>query len=130
MTAVLIDPIAAAREMLERVRSFRPTDDRILVEDLPQKRADGLILMLENPEMVDASSGTTDGSHGNYQRVGITGRVVAVGPGKWAEKKAVRIPIGVEPGEIITYTAWNDLPEGFLPPQYRLIRKNDIWGRS
>jgi co-chaperonin GroES (HSP10) len=107
---------------------LQPMRDLVLVRDLPPKPHHlGLVIIRENPELGDVISGTTDGSHGDYRHVACDGEVIAVGPGKYNEKTQRRIPVTVQPGDIVRYTAWNDLPD-LLPPGFRLIQQGDIWG--
>lgn len=105
---------------------FTPLHDGVLVRDLPQApRGDGLIVIRENPELVNAISGTTDGSGDDYRRVGIVGEVIAIGPGRLSKRNR-RIPMTVKPGYQVTCTAWNDLELG-LPKGFRLVCEGDIW---
>ena len=105
---------------------FTPLHDGVLVRDLPEApRGDGLIVIRENPELVNAISGTTDGSGDDYRRVGIVGEVIAIGPGRLSKRNR-RIPMTVKPGDRITCTSWNDLELG-LPKGFRLVREGDVW---
>lgn len=105
---------------------FKPLRDGVLVRDLdPPPAAGRIILALENPECVDAISGTTDGSHGNYSRRPVDGVVIACGPGRRSEKGVLR-PMSVKPGDRVRYTAWND-GEAWLPKGFRLVMEGDIW---
>jgi hypothetical protein len=105
---------------------FKPLRDGVLLRDLPEPRKDGLIIIRENPDVINAISGTTDGSGGDYRRVGIVGEVIAVGPGK-LDKKLRRVPMTLKPGDRVRVSSWNDgvnwLPEGF-----RLVQQADVWG--
>lgn len=106
--------------------TFTPLRDGVLVRDLPQQpRGDGLIIIRENPEMHDAVTGTTDGTHGDYRRIGVVGEIIACGPGRTSKKNRL-IPLSVQPGDRITYTAWNDADDA-LPAGFRLIQEGDIW---
>lgn len=106
---------------------FQPLRDGVVVRDFEvvTKTQSGLILALENPDCVDAISGTTDGSHGNYARISLEGVVVACGPGKRNEKGILR-PMQLKPGDRVRYTAWNDA-ENFFEKPFRLITEGDVW---
>lgn len=103
-----------------------PLHDRVLIERLPgAPRLDGLIVIRENPDCVDAVSATTDGDHADYRRVPILGRVVSVGRGKHDAKFRFH-PTVVKPGDVVVFTDWNDWAEA--PPGFHMVREGDIWG--
>lgn len=112
---------------------FQPLRDLVLVRDLQslQNRLSpgGIVMVLENPELVDVVSGTTDGSHGNYARESLEVEVVAIGPGKWIheKRKSWFKPTTLKPGDRVRCTAWNDAPDDALPAGYRLILEGDVW---
>lgn len=106
---------------------FQPLRDGVIVRDFGQKTHPlGLVLIRENPEMVDVVSNQTDGSHGDYRRIPIDGEVIAVGPGKY-DAKGRRKPTVVKPGDKVRYSTWNDAPD-VLPEGFRMIQEADIWG--
>lgn len=69
---------------------LKPTGDKILVEPLPPppKSAGGIMFADQ------------------YQLPSGTGRVVAVGPGKY-NRKGVLVPVDVQPGDVVQYR-WVD----------------------
>ncbi|HUD64704.1 MAG TPA: hypothetical protein VMQ17_09005 [Candidatus Sulfotelmatobacter sp.] len=104
---------------------FQPALDRVLVRRMEKSDDNGLVVIRENPHLVDVVSNQTDGNHGDYRRVPVLGIVVAVGPGKYNQKFKFK-PTTVKPGEVVIFTEWNDwadAPEGLY-----LIREADIWG--
>ena len=103
--------------------TIQPLHDRVLVRLLEKERADGLVIIRERPDCVDLVG---DGpQHSDHRRVGFTGVVVAVGPGKLDEKFKFRAT-RVKPGEVVTFSAWDDL-DGRIPG-HCMIREGDIWG--
>lgn len=105
-----------------RVRLLR---DRVLVRRIDKPTDSGLVVIREHPEMVDFIDGDKTGAHNDNRRVGLTGVVVAVGPGVYDEDGDFHRTT-VQPGEVVMFTAWNDAADIF--PGHNLIREGDIWG--
>lgn len=107
---------------------LQPVDDRVLIRALPaEPNSAGLIVIRENPHLIDFVGDGVNGEHNDNRRVGIVGVVVATGPGGWDEKKFKVRKISVKPGDVVMFTAWNDLAT-LLPRDHYLIREGDIWG--
>jgi co-chaperonin GroES (HSP10) len=107
---------------------FAPIDDRVLIRALPVNlNPSSLIVIRENEHLVDFVGDGSNGEHNDNRRVGIVGVVVATGPGGWDEKKFKVQKMSVKPGDVVMFTAWNDLAT-LLPSDHYLIREGDIWG--
>lgn len=113
---------------MEKIEHLRPLHDRVLVRLFDTHAPEGLIIVRDNPDCVDALNNRTDGEHGDYRRVGVHGIVVSVGPGIYDRKFRFR-PTTLTPGEVITFTAGWDDADGAIPGHV-LIREADVWGRA
>jgi co-chaperonin GroES (HSP10) len=94
------------------IDQIEPLDSRILVKRLDTVTVNRLIII---PDAYRQKSGR--------------GVVLATGPGKFLylkDKKKVRRPMGVKPGEVVVFGAqWDDL-EGKLGDGYALIQEDDV----
>lgn len=99
---------------LERIR---PLHDRIVVQHLPEPKT-SIIIVRENPALMDFVGQGENGGHDDNRRVFVTSLVVSVGGD-------VR---GVHPGDVVKHTAWDDLPEVLRQPGWAMIREADIAG--
>lgn len=102
------------------MKGFKPLSDRILVKHLPsagpQPRVE--LIRLKEPTCLDAVS-----PEGDYRRLMIRAKVVAVGPGRLDEDNSL-VPIEVRPGAVVFCSHWDDL-EGRIKG-HALIREADI----
>jgi co-chaperonin GroES (HSP10) len=102
--------------MIERMT---PLHDRVLVRYLHKKPSSSdLILVRENPDMMDYIGQGDNGGHDDNRRVGIVSQVISVGDG-------VR---DIAKGDVIMHTAWDDLPEWLDHKGYAAIRVADVFG--
>lgn len=95
-----------------------PLHDRLIVRHLERKKTDGLIVIRDNPHMLDFIGDGKNGEHNDNRRVGVVSRIVSVG-------ETVR---GLKKGETILHTAWNDFADCEEFKGYAMIREGDVWG--
>lgn len=112
--------------------TIRPTDNRVLVERIvqPEEERIGLIWIPEIAQKQVGKLESLDGWYDTGVSAGgenfLTGKVLAVGPGRRA-KKGARIPCDVKIGDKVMFSGrWNDWPH--LPPNQALITEADIAG--
>lgn len=102
--------------------AVQPLHDRIIVkriQSLATLESKLIILVRENPELLDFVGDGNNGHNNDNRRVALMSQVIAVGAG-------VR---GVKKGDIIAHTAWNDFPQLFeIPKEYALITEGDVMG--
>lgn len=100
--------------------TLQPLHKGLIVKHLQRKPSpSGLIVIRENPEMMDMVGDGENGNHNDNRRVGLVSQVLSVGPGVH----------GVKKGDVIMHTAWNDLPAWLdAPKEYAMIREADVWG--
>jgi co-chaperonin GroES (HSP10) len=91
------------------------------------------ILVKIDPESKVTASGLLVKPDDAHESIVQTGVVVDVGPGRWAEEKNVRIPVGVEPGEgvlFVKFTATSTKTaqslQAHLDKDEALLQPNDI----
>jgi len=98
---------------------IRMTDDRILVDPMENREfSDGGIFVGE-------PTTTFHQGDGNARQI-THGRVVAVGPGRAHKRTGVRLPVGVEVGEYVSFSDTCHRPAGIPDGEYVVIRGGDV----
>lgn len=91
------------------------------------------ILVRVDPESDMVASGLLFKPDDAHETIIQTGEVLDVGPGRWAERKNERIPVGVEPGEgvvfikfVATNTKTAQALQAHLNDNEALLTPNDV----
>lgn len=108
---------------MDLVANLKPLGDGILVERIDDEIPITQVILVRNDESI------SDAVEGDYRRLGVKSRVIAVGPGRWVHKErsdSVFHPTQVKVGQIVLHTNWND--GEMLPKPYQLIQERDVYG--
>jgi len=90
--------------------NIKPLEDRIVVQtlDAEQTTASGLVIpdtAKEKPQ---------------------EGRVLAVGPGRWDEDGAKRIPLDVQVGDVVLYSKYGGTEVKYSGEEYLILSARDV----